>query len=107
MTQVKRGQAIEMVTWPPSRIVHVCRYNDAVRGIDRGHGNVGEDPVVVAACGASAALEDIRETDAPVDCMTCLVRASERTIQEIIATTLRLPKEFLYGESEDDGADDR
>ena len=107
MTAARRGQAIEMSTWPPSRIVHVCRYNDMVRWIDHGHGNAGEEPIVVAACGAEASPEDVHETDAPVDCMTCLVRAGDRPIEDVIAATLRLPKEFLYGKSEDDGADDR
>jgi hypothetical protein len=48
-----------------------------------------------------------RGTEQDVNCMTCLVRANDRPLEEIIAATLRLPKEFLYGESKDDGADDR
>lgn len=107
MTPIARGQAIEITTQPPSRIIHMCRYNDAVRGVYHGHGNIGEEPIVVAACGASAAPEDVRKTDAPVDCMTCLVRANDRPIEDIISATLRLPKEFLYGESKDNGVDDR
>lgn len=48
-----------------------------------------------------------RGTEQDVNCMTCLVRANDRPLEDIIAETLRLPEEFLYGESEDDGADDR
>lgn len=74
MTRVARGQAVEMTTWPPSSIVHVCWIHDAVQRIDCGHGNVWEESAVIVACGAYAALEDVHETEAPVDCMTCLVR---------------------------------
>jgi hypothetical protein len=74
MIPIARGQAIKMSTWPPSPVVHACWLDDAVQRIDCGHGNVTEEPMVVAACGAWAASEDVHETDAPVDCMTCLVR---------------------------------
>lgn len=46
-------------------------------------------------------------TEQDVNCMTCLVRASDRPLEDIIAAKLRLPKRFLYGENENDGADDR
>lgn len=38
-------------------------------------------------------------TGLAVDCMTCLVRASDQP--------QRLPKEFLFAENEDNGVDDR
>lgn len=73
MTPIARGQAIEMATWPPSLVIHACWLDDAVQRIDYGHGNATEEPIIMAACGACAAPEDIYETDAPIDCMTCLV----------------------------------
>lgn len=74
MIPIARGQAIKITTRPPSQVVHACWLNDAVSRIDQGHGNVEEEPAVIAACGDWAALEDIHETDAPIDCMACLVR---------------------------------
>lgn len=73
MIPITRGQAIEMATWPPCQVVHACWISDAVERTDAGHGNVAERPVVVTACGDWAASEDVRETNAPIDCMTCLV----------------------------------
>lgn len=69
MIPIARGQAIEM-----AQVVHACWLDDAVQRIDRGHGNVTEELIIVAACGAWAAWEDVHETDAAIDCMTCLVR---------------------------------
>lgn len=66
MIPIARGQAIEMSLWPPSPVIHACWLDDAEH--DSG------EPVVVAACGAYAAPEDIHETDAAIDCITCLVR---------------------------------
>lgn len=48
-----------------------------------------------------------RWTTLDVDCMTCLVRASRPTLADAMAAAMRLPKEFLHGYAEDDGADDR
>jgi hypothetical protein len=73
MIPIARGQAIHMTSWPPSLVVHACWIGDAVDRIDSGHGNVREVPVVIAACGAYAKSEDVHETDAAIDCMTCLV----------------------------------
>lgn len=58
----------------------------------------------VTLCGAGTEHGKAWATPRNVDCMTCLVRANDRPIEDIIATTLRLPKEFLYGESEDKGS---
>ncbi len=66
MIPIARGQAIEMALEPPSPVVHACWLDDAEDN--------GGWIVVVAACGEHAAPEDVHETDAPVDCMTCLVR---------------------------------
>lgn len=66
MIPIARGQAMTMKTWPPSRVVHACWLDDA----EHDDGLV----VVVAACGDYAAPEEVRETDAAVDCMTCLAR---------------------------------
>lgn len=84
MIPIARGQAIEMTTWPPSRVVHACWLDDAVQVIYGGHGNVTETTLIVAACGASAEPEDVHETEAPIDCMTCLVRHTryDRSLNE-------------------------
>lgn len=66
MIPIARGQAITMKTWPPSAVVHACWLDDAE--LDNG------DTVVVAECGTYAAPEDVHETVATIDCMTCLVR---------------------------------
>lgn len=42
-----------------------------------------------------------------VDCMTCLVRANRSSLEDKLAAALHVPKEFLYGRDEEDGADDR
>jgi hypothetical protein len=44
-------------------------------------------------------------TDLDVDCMTCLVRASRPTLEDVMSAAMRLPKDFLYGK-EDDHADE-
>lgn len=82
MILIKRGQAVEVSTWPPSRVVHACWLNDATSRFDYGHGNIGEEPAIVTACGVWADPEDVHETDAPIDCITCLVR-HERFAREI------------------------
>lgn len=61
----------------------------------------------VTLCGARTEYGKAWATPRNVDCMTCLVRANDRPVEDIIASALRLPKEFLYGKSEDNGADDR
>lgn len=66
MIPIAQGQAIWMRTWPPSQVVHACWLSDAEH--DNG------EPVVVAACGVYAPPKDVYETDAAIDCMTCLVR---------------------------------
>ena len=66
MTPIARGQAIEISMWPPSPIIHACWRDDAK--IDSG------EIVVVSACGIMVGFEDAHETDAAIDCMTCLVR---------------------------------
>ncbi len=66
MIPIARGQAIEMSTWPPNAVIHACWMDDA----EWDDGEV----VIVAACGQSAEPEGVHETDAPIDCMTCLVR---------------------------------
>jgi hypothetical protein len=65
MTPIARGQAIDMRLWPPCPLTHACWMDNAEH--DSG------EPVVVAACGAYAAPEDVLETEADVNCMSCLV----------------------------------
>lgn len=108
MTPIERGQAIEMT---PSPIVHACWLNDAEH--DSG------ESVVVAACGEYAAPEDVHETNAVIDCMTCLVchvkydgsydGGFDESIFDYmtnkIISGLGVPKEYLFGHDKDDGAD--
>lgn len=61
----------------------------------------------VTLCGACVEHGRAWRTPRSVDCMTCLVRASRPSITDRIATALHVPKEFLYGDDEDGGADDR
>lgn len=63
MTTPAQGQAIEM-----GLVVHSCWLGDAE--------HASGEPAVVAYCGEWASPDDVHETDAPVDCMTCLVAQS-------------------------------
>lgn len=65
MIPIARGQAIDMRLWPPCGLTHACWLDDAQ--LDSG------ETVVVAACGAHASPEDVSETEADINCMTCLV----------------------------------
>lgn len=103
MIPIACGQAIEISSWPPSPVIHACWFDDAM--LDNG------ELVIVAACGAYAAPEDVHETDAAIDCMTCLVRADrssalKKTFDRLAAVS-RVLKEFLYDKDKDAGADDR
>lgn len=85
------------------------------RGAWRSHDDsmvhlVNHELPLLALCGADirhppGARDERPASDA--DCMTCLVRASRPSLANRVAAALGVPKEFLYGESENDGADDR